>query len=104
MKSEEPQNIVQISIHTEMGCDPEEGEYSMFISGLIGALDLSAPGNPYDIQLIKEAIEDDLDFDKLPTEGSTEVILKESGEWEDVFWNKYYVIESVTVYVCWEPE
>lgn len=91
-------NYVQVFVNTESGCDPKGGEYTMSLGGFVGCLELSSPGGVDDISLIKEAIENDLDFDKLPKEGCTEIVLRESGEWEDVFWHKYYVIERTTVH------
>jgi hypothetical protein len=86
-------NYISVLIFTETGCDPKKEEYDLRISSFIGSLDITSIGGVDDISLIKESIENDFDFDKLPEEGTTEIILKESGEWEDVFWHKYYVIE-----------
>ncbi|MCG7931937.1 MAG: hypothetical protein N0E44_18040 [Candidatus Thiodiazotropha lotti] len=91
-------NYVQVFIGTERGCNPEEGEYSLTMGGFIGALNLDAPGGVDDISLVIDAIKNHVDFSNLPEEGSTEVILKESGEWEDVFWHKYYEIDRLTKY------
>ena len=87
-----PINIVSVGIYTSTGCKPEEGEYQIKILGIIGELDITPNGGADDISLIQECIDNNLDFDKLPEEGFTEIILKESGEWEDVFWHKYYEI------------
>jgi hypothetical protein len=93
---ERPINYVQCVIYTESGCQPSEGEYGLSLCSFIGALDLNAPGGADDIQLIKDAIDDGVDFDSLPSEGETEVILRESGEWDDMFWHKYYEVERIT--------
>lgn len=93
--SDSPINYVQVLITTETGCDPEKGEYGLEISSFIGCLDISSHGGVDDVSLVKECIENDIDFSTLPEEGTTEVILKESGEWEDVFWNKYYIVDRV---------
>jgi hypothetical protein len=93
-------NTVQVVISTESGCNASEGEYSIYICSFIGALDLTPIGGVDDISLIKECIENDLDFDILPKEGSTSVTLEESGEWEDVFWHKYYKITRVIMHEC----
>lgn len=84
---------VRVAITTESGCDATDGEYSLELTGFTGALDIDSPGGVDDISLIKEAIEDHVDFSSLPKEGITLVTLRESGEWEDVFWHKYYVVE-----------
>ena len=88
---------VAVWINTESGCNAAEGEYSLFLAQISEPLDLSAVGGNDDISLIRECIADDLDFSLLPEDGQTEIWLQESGEWEDVFWHKYYVIESVNV-------
>jgi len=93
-------NTVQVIIGTELDCDPKEGEYSVHLSSFIGALDLSSIGGVDDISLITDCIENDLNFDILPKEGSTIVTLEESGEWEDVFWHKYYKITRVIMMEC----
>ena len=92
-----PINYISILLDTEEDCDPEEGEYSLVIISFIGGLDLSPKDGTDDISLIKECIENDVDFDKLPKEGTTEIILKESGEWEDVFWHKYYEVDRFCI-------
>lgn len=90
-----PINYVGVLIETENGCCIERGEYSLSITSFVGALDISAPGGIDDVTLIKDCIENNLDELGLPEEGCTQVILRESGEWEDVFWHKYYEIERV---------
>ena len=91
-------NFVEVCIYTELGCDPSEGEYSMIISSFIGALDISSIGGVDDVSLIKDCIENNFEEIELAKEGCTQVILKEAGEWEDVFWHKYYVIERVCAF------
>ena len=91
-------NFVQVFVETELDCDPSEGEYSLTIISFIGSLDISSIGGVDDISLIKDCIVNNLDALKLPPEGATEVVLRESGEWEDVFWHKYYEIERVVTY------
>ena len=88
---------MQVAINTESGCNPMEGEYSLCLTGFIGALVLNAVGGVDDISLICEAIDEHVDWSELPKEGCTEITLRESGEWEDVFWHKYYVIERINV-------
>ena len=93
-------NYVQVMITVESGCDPKEGEYGVEICGFIGSLDISSVGGVDDISLIKEAIEEHVDISEFPKEGQLEVILKESGEWEDMFWHKYYVVERIARFLC----
>lgn len=90
-------NYISVSLTVESGCDPKEGEYGLYISDFIGRLDICSIGGVDDISLIKDCIENDFDFDKLKTECHVEIILRESGEWEDVFWHKYYEIERFVV-------
>ena len=105
MKKRDDKNIVQVLIHTETGCNPLVGEYSLHIGSVIGALDISSVGGVDDVSLIKDCIiERVLDEIDLPEEGTTEIILRESGEWEDVFWHKYYEIESAEVFFAGGPE
>lgn len=87
-------NIVSVSIQTESGCDISEGEYTVSITGLVGALGIDSVGGNDDVTLIKEAVDNAIMGDEieLREEGFKEVTLIESGEWEDVFWHKYYVI------------
>jgi len=98
MKKRDDKNIVQVFIHTETGRSPLEGEYSIHIGSVIGALDISSVGGVDDVSLIRECIIgrviDDID---LPEKGMAEIVLRESGEWEDGFWCKYYEVESAEV-------
>ena len=87
-------NIVNVAIQTESGRDPLEGEYTACITSFVGALDITAAGGSDDVTLIKEAVDDAIMHNEIQLceEGFEEVRLMESGEWEDVFWHKYYVI------------
>jgi hypothetical protein len=91
-------NFVQVFISTEHDCDPHEGEYSLVLGSFIGGLDLSSIGGVDDISLIKDCIENNLESLNLPAEGTTEVVLRESGEWEGYNWHKYYEIERAVTY------
>lgn len=86
-------NYVKVLVTTEAGCKIRDGEYSVYIIGVLGALDISSIGGVDDISLIRDCIENSLDELNLPEEGTTEILLRETGEREDVFWNKYYAIE-----------
>jgi hypothetical protein len=90
-------NYISVFLNTESGCNAFEGEYSLYLASFMGELDISSVGGVDDISLAKECIENHLDFSKIPKHGTTEIILKESGEWEDVFWHKYYEIERVCI-------
>jgi hypothetical protein len=86
--------IVDVVIQTESGCDPSDGEYTALITGFVGALDITAVGGTDDATLIKEAVDEAIMNNdiELCEEGFKEVRFIESGEWEDVFWHKYYVL------------
>tara|TARA_R110002153_G_C13332612_1_gene498573 strand:- start:8328 stop:8642 length:315 start_codon:yes stop_codon:yes gene_type:complete len=88
-------NFVSVYIYTELGCDPYEGKYSMTINSFIGSLDISSNGGVDDISLIKDCIGNNLYDISLPSEGATQVVLRESGEWEGFNWNKFYEIERI---------
>lgn len=90
-------NYVSVYIFTENGCDPNEGEYTLHLQSFSNFLDICSLGGVDDISLIKECIEENLKSFYLPEEGATEIVLKESGEWEDVFWHKYYEVERICV-------
>jgi len=90
-------NYIQALIYTERDCDPSIGEYSLIITGFVGSLDLSSDGGVDDITLIKDAIENNVDFLALPAEGFTDVLLRESGEWEGESWHKYYEVERIVM-------
>ncbi len=90
-----PVNYVNVVIGVEDGCKPEEGEYSLIITNFLGYLDLTCDNGGDDITLIKECIEnEDLEY---PKNGELHLVLKESGEWEDVFWNKYYIVDRTCI-------
>jgi len=65
-----------VSIDIESGCNPNDGEYGLSIVSFTEPLDISLPGGVDDVSLIKEAIENDLDFTALPPEGQVLINLK----------------------------
>ena len=85
-------NIVSVLIQTESGCNPLDGEYSAHIVSFIGMLDMTQVGGIDDVSLIRECVDNAIMNNdiELCEEGFKEVRLIESGEWEDVFWHKYY--------------
>ena len=87
-------NIVDVLIQTQEGCNYLDGEYTASIISFVGSLDLTAVGGNDDATLIKECIYNAVMLNdiELCEEGFKEVRVIESGEWEDVFWHKYYVI------------
>lgn len=89
-------NYVGVSICIEKDCNVQEGEYSIAITGFIGGLDINSPGGVDDISLIKECVDEYILNSNYSGDLVIDLILKESGEWEDVFWNKYYIVERET--------
>lgn len=88
-----PINYVSVYIGLESGCDPKEGEYSLHLNSLIGVLDIGGDDMSKVIECANEYV---METD-LPEEGSVQLILKESGEWEGYSWNKYYEIDRVCI-------
>ena len=87
-------NIVQVHVGVENGCSQENGEYTLHISSFLEPLDINRCGGLDDVDLIKEACDEYLQDPEnyQLKEGHGTLRLEESGEWEDVFWHKYYVV------------
>lgn len=88
-------NYVNLMLRVELG--HEVDEYTIELTGILGNLDIWTRDGADDISLIRECIESNINELKLPKEGWVDVVLKESGEWQDVFWCKWYEIERVVV-------
>jgi hypothetical protein len=84
---------------TEHGCNPREGEFSVGVSGIINGWVSKG-----DVDLIYEAVWNDLESLDLPEEGTTGFIAYESGERDDVFWNKFYRIVRAAATIGREGE
>jgi len=85
-------NVYEVTIHTELGCKVEEGEYRVFINRVIrGAIGQD------DFDKVAEAVAEEIDTLALPAEGATSFVVYESGEREDVFWSKFYRIDRATL-------
>lgn len=91
--------VFEVVVMTEHGCDPRKGEFSVHVSGLINGF-----VSKDDIDLIFEAVWNDLDSLNLPDEGMTEFIAYESGERQDVFWCKYFHIVRAAATIGKEKE
>lgn len=91
-------NKVRVQICYEEGCDLTEKEYSLEIIGFVGSLNISDLDEKHgtgDASLIQEAVYEWMEPESLPNAQVVIVLdLLESGEWEDVFWHKYYVVEK----------
>lgn len=90
-------NYVSVLMYVEDGCHISQGEYSLHITSIIGALDINANGGGNDVSLILEAVEECIQSLNVGDVTSVEFRLKESGEWEDVFWHKYYEVDSFAI-------
>ena len=88
-------NIVKLSIETEIDCDAENGEYTVYLVSSKEPMNLSAWGGTDDISLAIDALENELDLSILPDDGLTTVELAESGEWEGMSWHKYFTLLKV---------
>ena len=85
-------NIIRASFFCEADCKALDDEYSISIEGVIGRLEADFYCDDFD--LVKEAIHNNLNLKEMKTDERQHIVftLSESGEWEDVFWNKYYVV------------
>lgn len=97
MKPQEPRTYAQVIMTIESGCNVQDGEYSLKIVGLCGALCIDVPGGVDDAHLITECIQDHFDFNEAPAEGCVHFIVRESGEREDMSWHRYFEIERFWV-------
>ena len=89
-------NSVRVQVCYEEGCDLREKEYSIEILNFVGSLNVSdndEKNGVGDIALIQEAVYEWIDEEKLPI-GQIVITLElvESGEWEGLFWHKYYIV------------
>jgi len=91
------ENKIICRMFIESGCDPLDGEYMLYIVSSSFPVDIWRVGGVDDISLAKEAIENAISEWEIPEECWIEIYLKESGEWEDVFWHKYYEVEKYEV-------
>ena len=82
-------NRYKVAVVTELGCSFDEGECSIYITEI-----LEGYVGRHDFDLVFECIYNNVEANQLPEEGVTMFILKETGEWEDVHWHKYYEIEE----------
>jgi hypothetical protein len=92
---EQEKNKITIHIRTELGCDWREDEYSIYFINSTQSLYMGIQDKDEDdFSLIRDAIRENMESFNLPPEGMTEVVLIEDGEWEDVFFHKYFTVES----------
>lgn len=92
-------NIVRVAVWLESGCDIKKEEYGLTIEGFIGQFNIKPRGGEDEVSLIKECADEfvsNIDFD-IPEEGVIYLNMVESGEWQDVFYTKWYEVVSFTV-------
>lgn len=96
-------NAVQVFVECEDDCTIERGEFSLKISQFIGELSINDGNGSDDASLIKECCNDFLcqnkDYYQKENSFSAILILEESGEWEDVFWHKYYIVKKSEFFI-----
>ena len=97
----EMKNKVRVQICYEKECDINEKEYSIEIIGFVGSLnisDIDEKNGISDISLIQDAVYEWMTSQKLPDAQVVIILdLVESGEQEDIFWHKYYVVEKFEI-------
>lgn len=96
-QKEENKNKVVCRMIVESDCNPLDGEYSLYIVSQSLPLDIFSVGGVDDVSLIAECVVNDIGNWTIPEECCIEIYLKESGEWDDVFWHKYYEIEKYEI-------
>jgi len=88
-------NEITVRIDTERDCNIHEGEYSVFLLGTKYPVELDPPGGETHFYLVTECIAENLDKLNLPEEGYTTVKFREAGEWQDVFFVRWYELLGI---------
>lgn len=95
MTQDAPTKTITFELWRDDGSNIDDDEYSVWLSSCSDPLNMSAPGGMDDVSLAMDCLRNcvyEIDF---PHSTRVFVTLKESGEWEDVFWHKYYVLKEV---------
>lgn len=92
--------MIKLHLITDGG-DIENGDYNITLIHSDTPLNLNSMVS--DIFLINDCIGNELDLSLVDTDGVTEVILEESGEFENGFWQPFYKIKSVQILTS-EPD
>lgn len=95
------QKIIKVGVSLDGSW--EEGDYEIEINAFIGSLLIDVPGGHDDPYLIKNAIEENASkiFDGCDGDHDVcyiEVLLVESGEWQDVSWCKWYDVQKIVMH------
>ena len=81
--------VFEVSVFVESGCDASSGEFECAITKVV-----SGWVGKEDHRLVHEAIWEEVANLNLPSDGCVQLIVYESGEREDVFWNSYYRVHG----------
>ena len=84
--------VIHAQVYLDGGCTIEAGEYSIRFTGF------SCPVEIEDFDLVRKCIADRIEDFGLKPETYANVTLREDGEREDVFWNKYYLVEKFSLH------
>lgn len=84
-------NIVTVLLTRDENSNLDDGEYTINVVQVVGALCLNTPVET-DADLIVQCIEEHINEIEWTFDNWTEVRLIETGEREDNFWHKYYEI------------
>jgi len=82
-------NRYRVSVTTESGCNVIDGEFQVDIV----AIENGSVGE-HDHHLVHECIWEWVGLKSIKPEQDNIVNVVESGEWEDVFWHKYYIVSN----------
>ena len=74
-------------------CSFSDGEYNVCISTGKNFIDI------LDTELVEECISNDLEdcIGEIPNDENIEIEMIDDGEWEDVFYNRYFRIKKVSI-------
>ncbi|AUR82849.1 hypothetical protein NVP1029O_16 [Vibrio phage 1.029.O._10N.261.55.A7] len=92
--------IVQIVIYKESGCDIREEEYSVTLIGMMGSIIFNENGGESDYHLIKTAVEEWVSSEVenidhgIDQEYEITLIMSERYELQDVFSVKWFEVDS----------
>lgn len=99
MTQDAPTKTITLELWRDDGSNIDDDEYSVRLVSFSEPLDLLSPGGTDDISLVMEGLVECLKRVVFPPTSYVRVTMKESGEWEDVFWHKYYVLERQEIWL-----
>jgi len=97
MEDKQMTQEIKVRIDYEEDCNPKDDEYSTSLISFNDVLNITRTDTERgvdDITLINEAIDEYIAKNNLPRSGPIVLTLIESGEWEDVFWHKWFEIKA----------